>query len=218
MYSSRFECERKPHRPNTQRTHLYETVCSFFVISPLAQSLHQLIRNTVKSDIPFWIVGGMFASERTKTEINDVDVFSSQPEILVDRLIIAGWTETFRNSHIVNLTPPAATDAPSKFQVILRPFATMQQTVESIDFTINAIGYDGQQYYRHSDTLNDIDNKRIVVQTLNYPLNTLTRMFKYAKRGYDIDHQSTLDIIAAIRDLDIEELDSSSLYLESHPN
>lgn len=130
--------------------------------------------------IKFWIAGGAITSAITGEKINDYDIFSPTPDLLRERLKEAVGFTSFETDHFANFW---IND--KKIQVISRYGPIDQQAIfNTFDFTIVCGAYDGVTFACHDRFWQDIAARRLVVNELTFPLKTLERIAKYAKRGY----------------------------------
>ena len=58
--------------------------------------------------------------------------------------------------------------------------------LDSFDFTICQLLSDGQKVLAGNSTLYDISKKKLVVNTITFPVASMKRIVKYGRRGYDI--------------------------------
>ena len=158
------------------------------------------IRDIVGNDVKLWIAGGAVTSAVTGSRINDYDVFSSTPNLLVALLKEKGVTVTYENPYFVNFKI-----AGRKVQVITRfEYPSMEQTVKEFDFTVVCGAYDGETFVFHDRFWQDIATRRLVINKITFPLKTMDRVAKYAKRGFTACPVGLLNIAKAIHALEID--------------
>ncbi len=75
----------------------------------------------------------------------------------------------------------------AKVQLITeKPFINPIQLILGFDFGATCGAYDGVNFYIHPKMIKDIKTKTLSLIQLTYPIATLKRIVKYAKKGYKI--------------------------------
>lgn len=172
------------------------------------------IRDLVGNDIKFWIAGGAVTSAVTGSKINDYDVFSPTPNSLVALLKEKGATVTYENPHFVNFRIGG-----KKVQVITRfEHQTMEHSVKEFDFTVVCGAYDGETFVCHDRFWQDIATRRLVINTMPFPLKTMERVAKYAQRGFAPCPVGLLSIAKAIHALEIDWDNPDENQLSFYPD
>jgi hypothetical protein len=164
-------------------------------------------------DAPFWLAGGAITSMMTGDKINDLDIFSSDPDAVISDLKSAGCGLEFENGHVANFMHASVDQT---IQVIKRAMASPEATAAQIDLTINATAYDGNSLFVHDDLVQDIEDMKIGLNVVNYPLNTFLRVIKYAQRGFSLRPDVAVTLVKLIREAEISDLNHLSFYLEHH--
>lgn len=180
--------------------------------------------NTVISDIKnkladyseetFWIAGGAITSCVTNEKINDYDVFSPNPDLIIDVFLKKDVPVTFETEHFTNFKINN-----KKIQVIRRyKFNSPSEIFDNFDFTIVCGAYDGENFYCHDRFWQDIANRRLVINGLSFPLKTLERVAKYSKRGYTACPFGLLKIAKAIHGMKIDWDNPDENQLSFYPD
>lgn len=63
-------------------------------------------------------------------------------------------------------------------------YNTAQEVLDSFDYTICQVVFDGVDLHVGEYTLWDIANKRLAINKITFPLSTLRRLLKYTNQGY----------------------------------
>lgn len=72
-----------------------------------------------------------------------------------------------------------------KIQLIVKKFySTAVDLIDSFDFTICQFAYDGKVIETYENCLQHLVKKELHINKIEYPIATINRMVKYAKRGY----------------------------------
>jgi hypothetical protein len=171
---------------------------------------YKALRDLIGDDVPFWIAGGAITSLFTDDKVNDWDVFTSDPANVIHRLNCSNARRTFENGHVVNFTHDSIGET---IQVINKKFKTAADTASLIDLTINAAAFDGKALYVHEDFVDDLEDTRIGLNVVDYPLSTLNRIIKYSRRGFDLRPDVLVTIVDLVRKAEIPDLNNLSFYI-----
>ena len=68
--------------------------------------------------------------------------------------------------------------------VSIRFFESVENCIESFDFTACMFGYDGENVITTPQALWDLARRRIRVNKITYPVASLRRLIKYTKQGF----------------------------------
>jgi DNA polymerase elongation subunit (family B) len=161
------------------------------------------------------IAGGALRDYFTGETIKDIDVFPKTQEN--QEYII----EVFKNNK--DAKEPPSNKMLKNFsidgkwvQIILNKFHdTPKELVSKFDYSICCVGYDGINYYNHPNFFEDLLSKRLRSVTFDFPLSSMERLTKYAKKGYYPCNGTLLDLARAINTLDLN--DPSQNLLEFYP-
>ena len=86
-------------------------------------------------------------------------------------------------------------------------FPTPMETINDFDLTISMFATDGKDIYYKNSSLDDLQNKRLVIKNITNPLNTLKRVFKHYKKGFTISVEETKKLFFAIKSMPYYEED-----------
>ncbi len=164
------------------KLHLEDVIGKFLQLFPPER------REKVRADI--YIAGGAIVSYLIKQPIVDYDFFIKTPEAcesIRNYLRELGDNLAVTQNAVTRLLPTG-----EKLQVVTRFSGPPSRVFESFDFEHCKAYYDpatGELSYKE-----DIIGKMALVYTGidNYPLNTLKRLVKFTKRGWNIDNESIL--------------------------
>ena len=155
-----------------------------------------------------YIAGGCFKDIFTNKTPNDYDIYFKTEE---------DYTKTFDYLYAnKNFTFKESTSNSSKFidnetNAILNLvnifYGDINSVLDKFDFTITKIAYDGEHIYCIEWFYEDLNSKLLCIenQKLLYPIQTLRRMFKYSRYGYNVETESFITILNQIRTLNDNE-------------
>lgn len=136
-----------------------------------------------------WLAGGALTRllEGEETNHADFDLFAVNPSMLWVKLLEDGWHQERESSLSWTLR---IADWPEPIQVIKRSYESLEQALNSFDFTARMVGTDGTRLIAHPKTLFHIKDKQIRFNPGDFSI-TITSLFgiaKYANRGYTLNH------------------------------
>jgi hypothetical protein len=158
-----------------------------------------------------YIAGGALTSLISGEKVNDIDVFGTESQRLIDRLTNQGFEPTLENNFIVNFNIP--TLAFTRKLQIIKNSIDIGHYLRQLDNIANGIligsretafGVDSLVYEQSAVTL---ARKKIIRlrNPLMYPKQNLSRALKYISRGWKIEVDSLANLaVAAGRSLEKE--------------
>lgn len=107
------------------------------------------------------------------------------------------------------------TDLPEmKVQLIkFRWYDSIQDVLESFDFTISQFGYDGADIYCGDWSLFDLARKKLVPLQLTYAMSSFRRLTKYAAQGFTFCSGGLSDMLQQVSN-DPSIIHSESMYID----
>jgi hypothetical protein len=95
-----------------------------------------------------------------------------------------------------------------------RPFATLEEVIDSFDFTITQFATDGSKIVTNIESIRDMANKRLVIHKITYPGSTIKRLNKYLSYGFYASPILYRDIVRRISDHDENIIDEELVYID----
>jgi len=80
-------------------------------------------------------------------------------------------------------------------------------TIARFDFTISMLATDGNDLYYGNNTLKDLQDRKLVINTIVNPLSTLKRVLKHYKKGYTMSAEETKKLYVALNNLPYDTTD-----------
>ena len=80
-------------------------------------------------------------------------------------------------------------------QISLRYYGSIEEVLDSFDFTICQFGWDGEMLAVGPYALWDLGRKKLALHKLTYGVSTLRRLMKYARQGFTICGGALADIL-----------------------
>jgi hypothetical protein len=81
------------------------------------------------------------------------------------------------------------------------------ETISRFDFTISRFATDGMDVYYGNNSLKDLQDRKLVINTIVNPLSTLKRVLKHYKKGFTMSAYETKKLYASLNSLPYDETD-----------
>lgn len=147
-------------------------------------------------DGSFSICGGAIRALSEGNRVKDFDIFSPNPDKMVDSL-----KPVLEMKHSTESFVDFDCDL-GKIQVIKSHKITSPLDIMDLfDFTVVCASFDGTTLYVDDRFWMDIGTKNLVIKNLPKPLSTFQRSLRYAKRGYTMCPVNQLKLMTAIQAL-----------------
>jgi hypothetical protein len=164
--------------------------------------LGELRRNGINS----WIAGGAlrdyFLSKPLKS---DCDIFFpnlSEFNKAKDYLISKGAKVIWESENGMKVTYGGKT-----FDLIKIFNSSPIATISRFDFTISMLATDGKDVFMGDKTLKDLQDRKLVINTIVNPLSTLKRVLKHYKKGFTMSAEETKKLYGSLNNLPYDESD-----------
>jgi hypothetical protein len=80
-------------------------------------------------------------------------------------------------------------------------------TIGRFDFTISMLATDGKQVYYGNNTLKDLQDRKLVINTIVNPLSTLKRVLKHYKKGFTMSADETKRLYESLNTMPYDDTD-----------
>ena len=87
------------------------------------------------------------------------------------------------------------------FDLVKKYFATPQETVDAFDFTVSMFAVDTETVYYGETTFIDLAKRQLMINKITYPASTLSRAFRYYKKGFSMCLGEMKKLAESIRDM-----------------
>lgn len=174
--------------------------CMVFFKRKILNSLSDEVTSNV------WIAGGCIRNyfEMSKND-TDIDFFSN------DRKYLSTLVRELRNKlefkHYI-ITKHAIkgyvikNGVKIKVDIVKRVFSNQIDTIENFDFTVCCFSTNGTEFHYNRNAPFDILRKRLVINSLPKPVDTLKRLQRYINKGYFACNGTLLTISKEIAKMD----------------
>lgn len=149
-----------------------------------------------KIDVDFWIAGGalrdyfLYGKVLPGTDydfyFNNKDDWSKVKKYFTENGYVKKYETENSYKVIKNNT---------EIDLVKLFYYNPKQTISSFDFTICCCSVSKYAIYHHETFFIDLAQKNIVLNNYNNPINSLIRIKKYMKKGFNIDNYNYLKLI-----------------------
>jgi hypothetical protein len=91
------------------------------------------------------------------------------------------------------------------YDLVKKFFSDPQTTIEAFDFTTSMIAVDNDKVYHGKTTFIDLAKRQLMINKITYPASTLSRAFRYYKKGFSMCLGEMKKLIEAIQEMPKEE-------------
>lgn len=113
------------------------------------------------------------------------------------------YTKAYENENCVAFAFPYTKDENSITQVFILEFVKSkignpEDVMDTFDFSINRISYDGTEFLSYFDSYNHLIKKQIKIINYNNPIGNLQRVIKYSGYGFKIGNNELVKLLYEI--------------------
>lgn len=168
---------------------------------------NNLILNELrKNGIDSWIAGGVLRDYFTEKPLkSDCDIFFpniGEFDKAKNYLQSKGAKTIWESDNGMKVTYKGNT------YDLVKIFAkNPMDTIARFDFTISMLATDGKDLYYGNNSLKDLQDRKLVINTIVNPLSTLKRVLKHYRKGYTMSAEETKKLYGALNNLPYDDSD-----------
>lgn len=87
------------------------------------------------------------------------------------------------------------------FDLIKHYFSGPQTTIEAFDFTVSMFAVDTEKIYHGETSFIDLSKRQLMIHKLSHPASTMSRAFRYYKKGFSMCQGEMRKLVEAIQDM-----------------
>jgi hypothetical protein len=91
------------------------------------------------------------------------------------------------------------------YDLVKKFFENPQVTIDNFDFTVSMFAVDREKIYHGETTFIDLAKRQLMIHKITYPASTLSRAFRYYKKGFTMCLGEMKKLIEAIQDMPKED-------------
>ena len=95
------------------------------------------------------------------------------------------------------------------FDLVKKFFETPQATIDNFDFTVSMFAVDHEKVYHGETTFIDLAKRQLMINKITYPASTMSRAFRYYKKGFSMCLGEMRKLVEAIQDMPKPEVEQS---------
>lgn len=157
-----------------------------------------------------WIAGGAIRDSLLGVEYSDVDIFGKTEDLIeFTKNNLTGTKQVFDSQYVKTYIRDGV-----KIQVIFRDYTNILACLDSFDYTICMLAYDGDKLYADSNALIHLFNRRLVINKLNpdFVVSSLERLQKYIQKGFTICNGGLKQIVEGLRNAQPVQIENQFEY------
>ncbi len=164
----------------------------------------------------FWVAGGALREYFLNGHCfdSDVDLFFNERSEIVRVLLQLRNNCSFKHYLITENAIKGTAKIKGKIvniDLVKRLFPNPKSTIEEFDFTVICCAVDREKVYYNPSFPFDLLRRKLVVNSLPFPMSTLQRVQKYVKKGFSICNGGLLEISKAIAKIDFEKPEDNNI-------
>lgn len=161
----------------------------------------KLILNELKNEnINCWLAGGALRDYFAGVKVNtDYDLFFPN-EIEYEKANVyfksKGCVIKWESENGMKIIYNGKT-----FDLVKKFFGTPKETIDAFDFTVSMFAVDTENVYYGETTFIDLARRQLMINKITYPASTMSRAFRYYKKGFSMCLGEMKKLIEAIQDM-----------------
>lgn len=169
------------------------------------------IFSKIDSPANYWVAGGALRDFfSTGYPRRDIDLFfHDQSNFDVIKRELVEYKKTpivFENANVLSVS-----FNDHKLDLVKKFFNSPEDTISEFDFTVCSAAVTWDTLYYHKDFFIDLASRKLVINSLPFPLSTLQRLQKYIKMGFTICNGGILAIAEELHKVDIHNIEQNQI-------
>lgn len=91
------------------------------------------------------------------------------------------------------------------YDLVKKFFESPEKTIDAFDFTVSMFAVDNEKVYFGETTFIDLAKRQLMINKITYPASTMSRAFRYYKKGFSMCQFEMKKLIESIQDMPKEE-------------
>lgn len=102
------------------------------------------------------------------------------------------------------------------FDLVKHYYAGPQECIDSFDFTVSMFAVDTEKVYHGETSFIDLAKRQLMLNKIPYPASTMSRAFRYYKKGFSMCLGEMKKLVEAIQDM--PKPDEENTGTDEHPS
>ncbi len=91
------------------------------------------------------------------------------------------------------------------YDLVKKFFQSPQETIDAFDFTVSMFAVDTVKLYHGESSFIDLAKRQLMINKITYPASTMSRAFRYYKKGFSMCQGEMKKIVEAIQGMPKKE-------------
>lgn len=104
------------------------------------------------------------------------------------------------------------------YDLVKKFFESPEKTIEAFDFTVSMFAVDSTKVYHGETSFIDLAKRQLMINKITYPASTMSRAFRYYKKGFSMCQGEMKKIVLAIQDMPKKELEETASEEDQPPS
>lgn len=96
------------------------------------------------------------------------------------------------------------------YDLVKKFFDSPQITIDNFDFTVSMFAVDHEKVYYGETTFIDLAKRQLMINKITYPASTLSRAFRYYKKGFSMCLGEMKKLVESIQDMPKPEVEQNN--------
>lgn len=176
---------------------------------------NKIILNELKEvEIKCWLAGGALRDYLMGVPINtDYDIFFPEEKEYEK-------TRTYFKAKEAEIIWESDNGTKVKYNgktydLVKKFFKGPLATIDAFDFTVSMFAVDNENFYFGETAFIDLAKRQLMINKITYPASTLSRAFRYYKKGFSMCLEEMKKLVESIQDMPKEEREENGENSES---
>lgn len=152
-----------------------------------------------------WIAGGAVRDWFSKSKKTDIDFFCEDRKAMADLLRWLRNNRSYKHYLITKNAIKGTIEINGKkydVDIVKKPFQNPTDCIEKFDFTVCCFAVNFTNFYYHVSAPMDLLKMKLVINELPHPVDTLKRLNKYIKKGFNACNGTLMTLAKSLAEQD----------------
>lgn len=162
-----------------------------------------------------WIAGGAVRDWFSRSKKTDIDFFCEDRAAMATLVFWLRNNKAYKHYLITKNAIKGYIEINGKrydVDIVKKPFQNPTDSIEKFDFTVCCFAVNANNFYYHVSAPMDLLKMKLVINELPHPVDTLKRLNKYTKKGFNACNGTLMTLAKAIAEQDPTNEDLFEFY------